>query len=149
METKTKARPDSKTVSPELLQSLDAYWRAANYLSVGQIYLCDKPCRDFAFDRPLLIFLSDILGGKNFAGQTGLSCSDSAVGKKEVCAGSCQVIRNRSAELYTLLNHRTFDATLLTTSRLHAPPTKASKTSTSIFHIGLRETTFAKIRSNG
>jgi xylulose-5-phosphate/fructose-6-phosphate phosphoketolase len=22
---------------------MDAYWRAANYLSVGQIYLCDNP----------------------------------------------------------------------------------------------------------
>jgi len=27
----------------EQLQRLDAYWRAANYLSVGQIYLCDNP----------------------------------------------------------------------------------------------------------
>ena len=43
METKTKARPNSKTLSPELLQKLDAYWRAANYLSVGQIYLYDNP----------------------------------------------------------------------------------------------------------
>lgn len=25
------------------LQNIDAYWRAANYLSVGQIYLCDNP----------------------------------------------------------------------------------------------------------
>src|SRR5207249_9450017 len=25
------------------LQKLDAYWRAANYLSVGQIYLLDNP----------------------------------------------------------------------------------------------------------
>jgi len=25
------------------LQSIDAYWRAANYLSVGQIYLLDNP----------------------------------------------------------------------------------------------------------
>jgi phosphoketolase len=30
-------------LAPELLQKLDAYWRAANYLSVGQIYLCDNP----------------------------------------------------------------------------------------------------------
>ena len=22
---------------------IDAYWRAANYLSIGQIYLCDNP----------------------------------------------------------------------------------------------------------
>jgi xylulose-5-phosphate/fructose-6-phosphate phosphoketolase len=26
-----------------LLEKMDAYWRAANYLSVGQIYLCDNP----------------------------------------------------------------------------------------------------------
>src|SRR4051812_1193779 len=27
---------------PELLQQMDAYWRAANFLSVGQIYLYDN-----------------------------------------------------------------------------------------------------------
>ena len=32
-----------KTLSPELLNKMDAYWRAANYLSVGQLYLCDNP----------------------------------------------------------------------------------------------------------
>jgi xylulose-5-phosphate/fructose-6-phosphate phosphoketolase len=31
------------TLSPELLHQIDAYWRAANYLSVGQIYLYDNP----------------------------------------------------------------------------------------------------------
>src|SRR5947208_7537868 len=30
-------------LSPELLKRMDAYWRAANYLSVGQIYLRDNP----------------------------------------------------------------------------------------------------------
>ncbi|HTR35765.1 MAG TPA: phosphoketolase family protein [Bryobacteraceae bacterium] len=30
-------------LSPELLRRMDAYWRAANYLSVGQIYLYDNP----------------------------------------------------------------------------------------------------------
>ena len=30
-------------LSSEELQKLDAYWRAANYLSVGQIYLLDNP----------------------------------------------------------------------------------------------------------
>ncbi len=33
----------TKTLSPNLLQRIDAYWRAANYLSVGQIYLRDNP----------------------------------------------------------------------------------------------------------
>jgi xylulose-5-phosphate/fructose-6-phosphate phosphoketolase len=32
-----------KTPSVEQLRKLDAYWRAANYLSVGQIYLYDNP----------------------------------------------------------------------------------------------------------
>ncbi len=31
------------TLSPEMLQRTDAYWRAANYMSVGQIYLFDNP----------------------------------------------------------------------------------------------------------
>jgi xylulose-5-phosphate/fructose-6-phosphate phosphoketolase len=39
MKTKTNAMP----LSPELLRKMDAYWRAANYLSVGQIYLYDNP----------------------------------------------------------------------------------------------------------
>ncbi len=30
-------------LSDDLLQKMDAYWRAANYLSVGQIYLMDNP----------------------------------------------------------------------------------------------------------
>src|SRR6185312_1040022 len=33
----------SDSLSAELLQKMDAYWRAANYLTVGQIYLKDNP----------------------------------------------------------------------------------------------------------
>ena len=33
----------TKNISPELLHKMDAYWRAANYLSVGQLYLYDNP----------------------------------------------------------------------------------------------------------
>ena len=33
----------NKPLSSELLQKMNAYWRAANYLSVGQIYLFDNP----------------------------------------------------------------------------------------------------------
>jgi xylulose-5-phosphate/fructose-6-phosphate phosphoketolase len=32
-----------KPLSPEQLRRIDAYWRAANYLSVGQIFLYDNP----------------------------------------------------------------------------------------------------------
>jgi xylulose-5-phosphate/fructose-6-phosphate phosphoketolase len=33
----------SQALSRDLLDQMDAYWRAANYLSVGQIYLYDNP----------------------------------------------------------------------------------------------------------
>ena len=33
----------SEALSPELLDRMNAYWRAANYLTVGQIYLLDNP----------------------------------------------------------------------------------------------------------
>ena len=39
----TKLDISSKPLSPEELQKIEAYWRAANYLSVGQIYLYDNP----------------------------------------------------------------------------------------------------------
>ncbi len=35
--------PLTPTLSPTQLERIDAYWRAANYLSVGQIYLLDNP----------------------------------------------------------------------------------------------------------
>ena len=35
--------PEVEIISPELLRKINAYWRAANYLSVGQIYLYDNP----------------------------------------------------------------------------------------------------------
>jgi xylulose-5-phosphate/fructose-6-phosphate phosphoketolase len=41
METISNAA--SNTLSLDLLQKIDAYWRAANYLSVGQLYLRDNP----------------------------------------------------------------------------------------------------------
>ena len=42
------------TLDSELLHKMNAYWRAANYLSVGQIYLYDNPL----LKRPLR--LSDV-----------------------------------------------------------------------------------------
>jgi xylulose-5-phosphate/fructose-6-phosphate phosphoketolase len=44
-ETQTAAQP----LSPAELDLIDAWWRAANYLSVGQIYLLDNPL----LERPL------------------------------------------------------------------------------------------------
>ena len=40
----TTTRGDSRQpASSDLLRKMNAYWRAANYLSVGQIYLYDNP----------------------------------------------------------------------------------------------------------
>ena len=41
--TSMKALGSEKPLSPEELARTDAYWRAANYLSVGQIYLLANP----------------------------------------------------------------------------------------------------------
>ncbi len=38
-----KIKVADKPLTPEQLGKMDAYWRAANYLSVGQIYLYDNP----------------------------------------------------------------------------------------------------------
>ena len=35
--------PATQPLAAKELRLLDAYWRAANYLSVGQIYLLDNP----------------------------------------------------------------------------------------------------------
>jgi xylulose-5-phosphate/fructose-6-phosphate phosphoketolase len=47
------------TLSPDQLYKIDAYWRAANYLSVGQIYLYDNPLLrkplTLAHVKPLLV----------------------------------------------------------------------------------------------
>jgi xylulose-5-phosphate/fructose-6-phosphate phosphoketolase len=41
--TTTVSRPPAPELSPEELRAIDAWWRAANYLAVGQIYLKDNP----------------------------------------------------------------------------------------------------------
>jgi xylulose-5-phosphate/fructose-6-phosphate phosphoketolase len=43
--------PTNLGLRSDLLDRMDAYWRAANYLSVGQIYLCDNPL----MRRPLVL----------------------------------------------------------------------------------------------
>src|SRR5688572_26528691 len=44
--TRTRRRvsiPKEDSLNPGLLRKIDAWWRAANYLSVGQTYLYDNP----------------------------------------------------------------------------------------------------------
>ena len=38
-----RSNPEERSLTEEELRRMDAYWRAANYLSVGQIYLLDNP----------------------------------------------------------------------------------------------------------
>jgi xylulose-5-phosphate/fructose-6-phosphate phosphoketolase len=47
----TASSTSGAPLAPDLLRRMDAYWRAANYLSVGQIYLRDNAL----LDRPLTI----------------------------------------------------------------------------------------------
>jgi len=42
-ETAVQSRFATNPLSNEELHRMDAWWRAANYLSVGQIYLLDNP----------------------------------------------------------------------------------------------------------
>jgi len=42
-EEQTTSKATRSALSKQELEGLDAYWRAANYLSVGQIYLYDNP----------------------------------------------------------------------------------------------------------
>ena len=55
---------------PELRARMDAYWRAANYLSVGQIYLYDNPLLrrplELAHVKPLVVGHWGTTPGQNF-----------------------------------------------------------------------------------
>src|SRR6266540_1020310 len=41
--TRERARAEAGPLAPDELRLIDAYWRAANYLAVGQIYLLENP----------------------------------------------------------------------------------------------------------
>src|SRR6202050_2594917 len=57
-------------LSPELLYRMDAYWRAANYLSVGQLYLYDNPLLkkplELSHVKPLVVGHWGTSPGQNF-----------------------------------------------------------------------------------
>ena len=60
----------NQPLSRETVQRIDAYWRAANYLSVGQIYLYDTPLLTQPLKRehikPRLLGLWGTTPGLNF-----------------------------------------------------------------------------------
>jgi xylulose-5-phosphate/fructose-6-phosphate phosphoketolase len=61
---------NSKTLDPEMLHKMNAYWRAANYLSVGQIYLYDNPLLreplQLSHVKPLVVGHWGTTPGQNF-----------------------------------------------------------------------------------
>lgn len=61
---------NTRPLSPDLLQKMDAYWRAANYLSVGQIYLYDNPLLrkplELAHVKPIVVGHWGTTPGQNF-----------------------------------------------------------------------------------
>jgi xylulose-5-phosphate/fructose-6-phosphate phosphoketolase len=60
----------AEPLSPALLGKIDAYWRAANYLSVGQIYLYDNPLLkeplELSHVKPLVVGHWGTTPGQNF-----------------------------------------------------------------------------------
>ena len=62
--------PAVETLTPDLLKKIHAYWRAANYLSVGQIYLYDNPLLKeplkFEHVKPLVVGHWGTTPGQNF-----------------------------------------------------------------------------------
>ncbi len=60
----------TENLTPELLGKMDAYWRAANYLSIGQMYLYDNPLLrqplQLAHVKPTLLGHWGTTPGQNF-----------------------------------------------------------------------------------
>ena len=66
----SKSKGEKLTFTPEQLGKIDAYWRAANFLSVGQIYLYDNPLLreplTLAHVKPMLLGHWGTTPGQNF-----------------------------------------------------------------------------------
>jgi xylulose-5-phosphate/fructose-6-phosphate phosphoketolase len=61
---------ETTPLTPELLHKMNAYWRAANYLSVGQIYLWENPLLrkplELAHVKPIVVGHWGTTPGQNF-----------------------------------------------------------------------------------
>jgi len=70
LSTTTTAAAAEAVLSPDLLGAMDAYWRAANYLSVGQLYLYDNPLLKRPLEmsdvKPLIVGHWGTTPGQNF-----------------------------------------------------------------------------------
>jgi xylulose-5-phosphate/fructose-6-phosphate phosphoketolase len=60
----------ARALAPDLLRKMDAYWRAANYVSVGQLYLYDNPLLrqplELSHVKPLVVGHWGTTPGQNF-----------------------------------------------------------------------------------
>ena len=69
-ELNLKTTKKTNTLTPELLRKMDAYWHAANYVSVGQIYLYDNPLLKeplkLSHVKPLVVGHWGTVPGQNF-----------------------------------------------------------------------------------
>jgi len=67
---KEESVKDPHALTPELLRKMNAYWRAANYVSVGQIYLYDNPLLKeplkLSHVKPLVVSHWGTTPGQNF-----------------------------------------------------------------------------------
>jgi xylulose-5-phosphate/fructose-6-phosphate phosphoketolase len=70
MTTTLQAAALTGPLPPELLRRMDAYWRAANYVSVGQLYLYDNPLLrrplELSDVKPLVVGHWGTTPGQNF-----------------------------------------------------------------------------------
>ena len=70
MTTTLPATALADPLSPDLLRRIDAYWRAANYVSVGQLYLYDNPLLKRPLElsdvKPLVVGHWGTTPGQNF-----------------------------------------------------------------------------------
>ena len=68
----------NNTLTPDLLHKMDAYWRAANYLSVSQSYLYDNPLLKqplkLSHVKPTLLGHWGTTPGQNSSMSTAVSC---------------------------------------------------------------------------
>ena len=58
----TKTCLEKQPLSQEMLEKMNAYWRAANYLSAGQLYLLDNPLvtGELSQDRTLSMYTATV-----------------------------------------------------------------------------------------
>jgi len=119
----------NEPLSSDLLQKMNAYWRAANYLSVGQIYLYDNPLLKeplkLSHVKPLVVGHWGTTPGQNFiyvhfsgsSRSMTWTCSTSlvpatAAGRRRLRRSACRVRGTASAlhdDLHGALAHRPAD----------------------------------------